>query len=49
LNGTVAEVTVVGPDVYAAGQFHDAGGSPHADGIARWGGGYRVYLPLILR
>lgn len=50
LNASVHDLEVVGPDVYAAGDFSNAGGHDRADGIARWGGVIPgIYLPLVVR
>jgi len=50
LNNAVYAIAVEGPDVYAGGDFTDAGGNASADRIARWGTVIRdVYLPLVLR
>jgi len=38
LNGVVQTIEVYGNDVYAAGNFTDAGGDPDADHVARWDG-----------
>lgn len=52
LNGPATAITVVGSDVYAGGNFTDAGWYTDTDMIARWGG-YSVnnwiYLPLLRR
>ncbi len=37
-DGTVFAITISGSDVYAGGDFTDAGGNPNADRIARWNG-----------
>jgi hypothetical protein len=38
LSNTVNSLSIVGPDLYAAGRFENAGGDPAADGVARWDG-----------
>ena len=38
LNGTVNSIALAGANVYAGGDFTDAGGNPNGDYIARWDG-----------
>ena len=38
LNGAVYGLAVSGTDLYAVGDFTDAGGNANADGVARWDG-----------
>ncbi len=49
LNSTVFAIAISGSDVYAGGNFVDAGGDANADYIAKFTVNAKLYLPLIMR